>query len=131
MSPLPSPTPLRRVFLRMVFSPAGLLFGFVVLLLVTCPGARGEVPSVGLGSIDGLYAVGSAPDITNLQVTVTRSDRPALAIGRSATPSERATAGRPAIDGIKTQNGRSVASRFVPMSGPMVGVKPGSRGVDR
>ena len=41
MSPIPAPAPLRRAILRVVFSPAGLLCGFVLLLIATCPGARG------------------------------------------------------------------------------------------
>ncbi len=41
MSPIPSPVPFRRTALRTLFSPMGLFVGFVVLLISTCPGARG------------------------------------------------------------------------------------------
>ncbi|MFM7107054.1 MAG: hypothetical protein ACKOZU_00335 [Planctomycetaceae bacterium] len=41
MPRLPLPAPVRRAIVGMMLSPAGLMCGFVVLLLVTCPGARG------------------------------------------------------------------------------------------
>lgn len=131
MSPLPSPTPLRRALLRVVFSPAGLLFGFVVLLLVTCPGARGEVPSSGLGTFSSSYGSSALPDITNLQVTISRRDRPTSSVARSATPSERATSARPVYEGLQDRDARSAAVRLVPMSGPAVGVKPATRAAVR
>ena len=41
MSPVPLPRRVRSTILRMMFSRTGLLCGFVVLVIFTCPGARG------------------------------------------------------------------------------------------
>lgn len=98
MSPIPSPTPIRRTVLRILFSPAGLLFGFVVLLIATCPGARGG------DAMDLLVAKGSLPSFNDPALSrldslaahpapalgrSSRLDRVPVSGARSATPAER------------------------------------------
>lgn len=101
MSPLPSPSPLRNAILRTVFSPMGLFFGFVVLIMVMCPGARsddaislllsngGMESRRGLVDVDALEAVPS-PAISRTIGRSTRSGRAPISSARSKTPSERA-----------------------------------------
>lgn len=149
MSPIPSPTPLRRRFVRALFSPAGLLFGFVLLIIVTCPGARGE-GALGLLSVgDGLQA-SAAVGIMDLNLPVaparpvmvarsTRFDRPPSSTGRSATQAERRVApvgdapdafrhSRSAlpllVDPLLDTTPRAPAAAIKPMTGPAVGIRP-------
>lgn len=161
MSPLPSPTPIRRAFLRVVFSPVGLLCGFVVLLLVTCPGARGDdaisqlLANGGLtagsrpANLDSLAAVQSRPSAA--LVRSTRIDRAPISGARSRTPAERAAAtgsvrevgdtdgfrhsssALPLLgDPLRETDGAGPASAgIVPMTGPAVGVRQKSRGSSR
>ena len=113
MSPLPSPRPIRQKILRAMFSPIGLLCGFVVLLIATCPGARGE-GALGLLAASEFAAVSGA-DVLSLDkesrhlVASSAAPRGVVAprsSARSATPAERRTGvssahlpGRPAASG--------------------------------
>lgn len=147
MSPVPSPVPLRRTLSRVLFSPTGLLFAFVVLLITTCPGARGEM------GFDDLLAVevgASSADITALDVPVaptpaprvigrsTRFDRPKASSLRSPTGverGERAAAGAEPFrdvrsplpllkDPIFDDAASNPLSGIRPMTGPAVGIEP-------
>lgn len=143
MSPIPSPTPLRRVAARLLFSPAGLLFGFVVLLIVTCPGARGES---GFSSFVALGGGASAADWTRLDVPVapatasemtSRPSRPARSSWRSPTPAERDEAAAVTISALDDSRSTAAlvtdpagkgrnpvpAARLKPMTGPTVGIR--------
>lgn len=146
MSPIPSPTPLRRVFARLLFSPASLLFGFVVLIVVTCPGARGDEGAGSISSRDPVF--GSSAAVLNLGFKATASaPAPRKAIGRS-TRFDRApaaaTSGAPAAQRGSTARGAAGDSQtalplFVdsllgagaarpavdirPMTGPPVGIR--------
>lgn len=152
MSPLPSPIPLRHRLARLLSSPASLLFGFVVLLILTCPGARG-----GGGEALGLVPAGSTvfaaqPDLASLDLTApdlakvqakpaasrplgrsTRFDRVTPSTARSATPAER-----PANPAESFRHTRSAVPLLVdplladaprvsptirPMTGPPVGIR--------
>lgn len=143
MSPVPSPVPLRRKLSRFLFSPTGLLFAFVVLLITTCPGARGE------GGFDQLLAMeigASAADITAVPVSVAAAPAPRV-IGRSTRfdrprvptaveGSERATAGGDSLrddrlpvlpllnDPLFDDAAGNPPPRIRPMIGPTVGVQP-------
>lgn len=151
MSPLPSPTPVRNAIVRMIFSPIGLLCGFVVLLITTCPGARGE-DSLGLfAGTDGLRS--SVVDLSRLDVAPATS-RPAAVLGRSArpdhapvslarsaTPSERqlrvrggaaddtgSTTGSPSVlpplvNQLTSEAAQAPAVSIRPMTGPAVGIR--------
>jgi hypothetical protein len=148
MSPLPSPTPLRRTVLRMLFSPGSLLFGFVVLIITMCPGARGE-ESFGLLALNAGLSSPAAVDITTLDVPVaparsapvigrsTRFDRVPSSTARSATPAERSSAAPAVRDTESFRHSRSAlplltdpllndsaSARISPMTGPAVGVRP-------
>ncbi len=151
MSPLPSPSPLRRAFVRALFSPAGLLFGFVVLLIVTCPGARGEGFSASLALNGGLAATADLPALdvpvapanrsTTSFARSTRFDRAPVSSARTATPVER-KAQASAIDTEAFSRSRAAVPLLVdplldeissgrpaisPMIGPAVGVQPKPR----
>lgn len=67
MSPVPSPTSLRHRLARVLFSPAGLLCGFVVLLIVMCPGAR-AVPVLEETVLSNFTAVADFNDGVQAQV---------------------------------------------------------------
>jgi len=127
MSPLPSPTPLRRTFAKIVFSPSGLLFAFVVLVIVACPGARAaDGVRSSAASTDPLFMLakqGMNPDADvfvppvrpRMTTPIGRSgrlDAVAPTKARSATPAER---GEPAA------KVSSVTLR--PMIGPPVGIR--------
>lgn len=152
MSPLPSPTPVRSAILRMVFSPTGLLLGFVVLLIVTCPGARGEESLGLLVTNDGLRS--SAVDLSNFDVPVppsrptpvigrsSRYDRVPVSSARSATPLERGLRDREPravdaesfrhsraalpllVDPLTGDAARAPSAKLNPMTGPAVGIRP-------
>lgn len=151
MSPLPSPTPLRRALLRVIFSPAGLLCGFVALIIVTCPGARGEdaiallagpfagpqISSVDLARFDMPVASRQAAPATGRPV---HSDRAPISSARSATPSERArrvaggvdrvafpsarAASPVLVDPLFSEAAMSPAAPIRPLTGPPVGIRP-------
>lgn len=152
MSPLPSPTPLRRALLRALFSPIGLLCGFVVLIIVTCPGARGDeaisvlLSNGGLNattrpvSLDALAAAGPVAP-SRVVGRSTRFDRVPVSSARSKTPAERAaeTGARPATGGTDDSTlsprsplpllgdaltDRPSSAGIVPMTGPAVGIRP-------
>lgn len=147
MSPIPSPAPLRRAFLRALFSPGSLLFGFVVLIIITCPGARGEGVMGLLTENEGLFG----PDYLTLDMPVAEAEpapviSPAAKFGRmpsstarSATPVERG--GSPAagagpsfrhsraalpllVDPLLDDAPRAPSVRISPMTGPTVGIRP-------
>lgn len=144
MSPIPSPTPLRRRLARLLFSPVGLLCGFVVLLIATCPGARGD-DGLGLLSAD-LTAFAGVADVSVQPVAApakamvskpfarsTRFDRTTPSSARSATPAERAAAKdalphtRKAVpllvDPLLTDSPQASAGDLRPMTGPPVGIR--------
>lgn len=154
MSPVPSPMPLGRSFARILFSPPSLLLGFVVLLIGTCPGARGE----GAGSLipDGLATFASGQNtLANLDLTASavaaatparvpvrptlressRLDRLKPAAVRPAAPQERSGAeadsfkhSRAAlpllVDPLLADGKAAEASGLRPMTGPPVGIRP-------
>lgn len=143
MSPIPSPTPLRRVAARLLFSPAGLLFGFVVLLIATCPGARGES---GFANILALSEGAPAGDWTRLDVpvapataseTISRPSKSRRSSWRSPTPAERGEGGDTIInalgdspttaslvaDPVVERNAAAQTTRLKPMTGPTVGIR--------
>lgn len=152
MSPLPSPTPLRSLLLKVVFSPAGLLCGFVVLLIATCPGARGEeaismlLANGGLSaaarpaSLDSFVVTPLAPARTEIGRSVSTAPR---SLARSKTPAERsAESARPTsaggmdvpsparsalplvADPLAGAADRPTSAALVPMTGPAVGIRP-------
>ena len=145
MSPIPSPTPLRRRLARVLFSPAGLLFGFVVLLIVTCPGARGE-GSLGLLS-EGASGLSTGSSLMSLDLVVpatkpaaprsigrsTRFDRTAPSSIRSATPAERPADSADTFRHIRSAtpllvdpllaDAPQVSATIRPMTGPPVGIR--------
>ncbi|MFM9059495.1 MAG: hypothetical protein ACKOSQ_10290 [Planctomycetaceae bacterium] len=152
MSPLPSPTPVRNVIVRLVFSPIGLLCGFVVLLITTCPSARGEDSFGSFGTHDGLRS--SVVDLSRIEVAPpaarpvpaigrsTRFDRAPASLARSATPMERqlrdrgaapvdatAVAGAaapvsPLVNPLTNDASSAPAVSLTPMTGPAVGIRP-------
>lgn len=154
MSPIPSPTPLRRTLARLLFSPAGLLFGFVVLLITTCPGARGEGSLGMLAENNGGLFSSSAIELAKYDsIRVNPTHQPSAAIGRStrldrvptssarsATPMERGAAAPAPVDAEAFRHSRSTLPLLVdpmldetarassagirPMTGPAVGIRP-------
>lgn len=154
MSPLPSPTPLRRSIARVMFSPLGLLFGFVVLIMITCPGARGDDAISSLLANGGLEAGRHPANLADLPVVATRTtwrstdrsttrDRAPISAARSKTPAERALESArnplvdPSADGVEEPatlplvsdplaigGTRASAAALVPMTGPAVGIRP-------
>lgn len=150
MSPIPSPAPLRRRLARVLFSPASLLFGFVVLIIVTCPGARGD-GGLGLLAVSDGLRTSAAVDFTNLDLPVTparpavmarstRFDRTPTSTARSATPVERGAAAPVAgsadafrhsraalpllVDPLLDATPQSPSAAIQPMTGPAVGIRP-------
>lgn len=153
MSPIPSPTPLRRTIARLLFSPAALLLGFVVLLITTCPGARGEGAIGLLIANDGMLTSASS-DFAKLDMAITpvrvpasvsarstRFDRAPASSARSATPAERSAATRAVggesdalrhsrstvpllVDPLLDDVSSAPAARITPMTGPAVGIRP-------
>ena len=149
MSPLPCPTPLRRAILRKLFSPAGLLLGFVVFIITTCPGARGD-DAVSLLAASGGFVPRVGIDATTLDAVVTpvrpatvaarstRFDRALPSSTRSSTPTGRVRVAPGPTSEIFT-NSRSTlplqtdpllddaaapAAGLRPMTGPAVGIRP-------
>lgn len=148
MSPIPSPTPIRRTVLRMLFSPAGLLFGFVVLLIATCPGARGGDAMDLLVENGGLPSFND-PTLARLESLAahpapalgpsSRVDRIPMSGARFATPAEQqarlsgmgesqplrhSRATLPLLfDPLPGEESAPMASSAIrPMTGPAVGV---------
>jgi hypothetical protein len=145
MSPIPSPTPLRRRLSRLLFSPAGLLFGFVLLLIATCPGARGD-EAAGSARRTG-FAAGT--DLPTFDLTKPLAAPPAARpFARSTKFDRRATsATRPVriedrtggssdtfrhsrsvlpllVDPVIDAAARGATTSLTPMSGPAVGIRP-------
>lgn len=150
MSPLPSPTPVRSALLRMIFSPTGLLLGFVVLIIATCPNARGEDSLSLSGASDGLRS--SVVDLARFDMPVapsrsapvigrsTRFDRAPISSARSATPMERGIRAPGSVDAetfgtarsplpllgdpMEMDAARATSANLNPMTGPAVGIRP-------
>lgn len=147
MSPIPSPVPLRRTVARLLFSPTGLLFAFVVLLLTTCPGARGQS---GFDQLLAMEVGAMATDITTIAVPVAPSSTPRV-IGRSTRfdrPRESAAQAPAAVergaragagadplrdarlsiplldDSLFDEAAGNLPPRIRPMTGPAVGIEP-------
>ena len=115
MSPIPSPTPLRRVFARLLFSPAGLLCGFVVLLVLTCPGARGAEGAKPISPHSAIF--GSSATVVNLgfQPTAAATPTPRRAIGRS-TRFDRAPEGATTSASAARRGSAAPSSRGLPQT---------------
>lgn len=154
MSPVPSPMPLGRSLARILFSPPSLLVGFVVLLIGTCPGARGEgtgtlIPDGLATFVSGQNALANldlsapaviAPTPARLPVRPTiressRLDRLKPTAVRSAAPQERPGAepdsfkhSRAAlpllVEPLLAEGKAAQASGLRPMTGPPVGIRP-------
>ena len=150
MSPLPSPTPVRTALLRMIFSPTGLLLGFVVLIIATCPGARSEESLSLFAANDGLRS--SAVELSRFDMPVapsrpspvigrsTRFDPAPVSSARSATPMERGlrTPGTVEaetfrhsrttlpllVDPLSGDRDQAASANISPMTGPAVGIRP-------
>lgn len=143
MSPLPNPAPVRHAILRTLFSPTGLLLCFVVLVIFTCPGARGEDAMRLLTMNDVRQS--SVIDLNGLDVDVSparpeRFGRETTSAARSPTPSERSLRGgstvaaKPAFlarsplpliaDPMLEKAAGVPAGTIKPMTGPAVGVLP-------
>ena len=145
MSPIPSPTPLRRKLGRLLFSPAGLLFGFVLLLIATCPGARGDDAEAASSRRTG-FAAGTdlptfdltkpltAPPAARPFARSTRFDRGAASATRPVQTEDRSgnsfdsfrhsRAVLPLlVDPVIDAAARGAATSLAPMSGPAVGIR--------
>lgn len=143
MSPVPGPLPLRHRLTRLLFSPAGLLCGFVFLLIATCPGARGDDPSAILSA--NFATFGFASDVSVPPVSAsskavtskpfgrsTRFDREWSSSNRGSAPAERIAAKDALphtrtvvpllIDPPLTDSPRTSTSNPTPMTGEPVGV---------
>jgi hypothetical protein len=154
MSPVPEQIPRRISFARVLCSPPSLLLGFVVLLIVTCPGARGE----GVVTLipDGLATfVSGANTLEDLDVSASavaattparlpvrpmiressRLDRLKPKAARSAAPRERSEAATDSfthsraalpllVDPLLAEGKPAQASGLRPMTGPPVGIRP-------
>ena len=153
MSPIPNPPPLGRSVARFVFSPAGLLFGFVALLIVTCPGARGD-SSLGLITDGAAAFSGGGSELDGLRLSVppqaaralprpvarpTGGDSSRLQLLkpralRTAAPGERSggddlltqslSATPLLVDPLLKDPPKSAAAGIRPMTGPTVGIRP-------
>ncbi|MFM9011069.1 MAG: hypothetical protein ACKON8_09420 [Planctomycetota bacterium] len=143
MSPVPGPLPLRHRLTRLLFSPAGLLCGFVFLLIATCPGARGEDASGILSANFGTFAFASDVNVPPVSAAAkavtskpfgrsTRFDRERMSSARVAAPVDR-VATKDAlphtrkvvpllIDPSLTDSPRMPAPGPTPMTGQPVGV---------
>lgn len=105
-----NPANTRRSVLRLICSPGGLAVGFVVLLVATCPGSRGD-GAVELflsqdGGLSGPMASASSTSIAVDPLTAAATapvhrfaDSGSQPFGRSKTPSERAKVDVPATGG--------------------------------
>lgn len=147
MSPIPSPTPLRRKLSRLLFSPAGLLFGFVLLLIATCPGARGDDAATAASSRRTGFAAGTdlptfdltkplaAPPATRPFARSTRFDRGAASAARAVGTENRTGASIDTfrhsravlpllVDPVIDAAARGATTSLAPMSGPAVGIRP-------
>lgn len=143
MSPVPGPIPLRHRLTRLLFSPAGLLCGFVFLLIATCPGARGDDAAGILSASFGTFALASDVSVPPVSATAkaatskpfgrsTRFDREWSSSKRVPTSVERVAAKDALphtrkvvpllIDPSLTDSPRTSASNPTPMTGPPVGV---------
>lgn len=99
MSPLPNPAPTRYALLRVLCSPTSLLLYFVVIVIVTCPGARGDNALHMLSPSQFFQSPIADLSRLEMQETATRSapvvprptsfDRATVSLPRSPTPSER------------------------------------------
>lgn len=146
MSPIPSPTPLRRTLCRLLFSPAGLLFGFVLLLIATCPGARGDEEAVASAKRTG-FAAGTdlptfdltkplaAPPAARPFARSTRFDRGAASPARPVRTEDRSGGSFDSfrhsravlpllVDPVIDAAARGATTSLTPMSGPAVGIRP-------
>ena len=126
MSPVPSPTPLRRTFAKIVFSPTGLLFAFVVLVVVTCPGARAADGLRTAASTDPLLMLAKQGMNLDADVFVPPvKPRMTTPIGRTgrldAVAPTKARSAMPAERGEPAAKVSSVSLR--PMIGPPVGIR--------
>lgn len=141
MSPLPSPSPLRRSIARILFSPAGLLFGFLAIVIAACPGARSSEPvlitantkAVLAGSSGSAGFILTAPMPLNSKPRVVgrsrRFDGIAPATVPAAGPAGSADALRNVktilpllVDPLLTDTPRVSAATPTPMTGQPVGI---------
>lgn len=102
MSPLPSPSPLRRSIARILFSPAGLLFGFLAIVIAACPGARSSEPVLITANTKAVLAGGSGSAGFILTAPMPLNSKPRV-VGRSRR-----------FDGIAPASGSATA----PTAGP-------------
>ncbi|MFM8792883.1 MAG: hypothetical protein ACKON8_09435, partial [Planctomycetota bacterium] len=141
MSPLPSPSPLRRSIARIVFSPAGLLFGFLAIVIVACPGARSSEPEQITARTKAVLAGGSNSARFILMTPTPVNPKPRV-IGRSRRFDGIAPASVPAtgpegsadalrnvkailpllVDPLLTDAPRVSAANSTPMTGQPVGI---------
>jgi len=147
MSPVPGPLPLRHRLTRLLFSPAGLLCGFVFLLIATCPGARGDDASAILSANFATFGFASDVSVPPVSATAdslaskpfgrsTRFDREWTAAARVTAPVDRvaATDALPhtrkvvplLVDPSLTDSPRMSAPSPTPMTGQPVGVSRAS-----
>lgn len=145
MSPIPSPTPLRRKLGRLLFSPAGLLFGFVMLLIVTCPGARGDDlattasagrPGFAAGTVRPTFDLTkplAAPPAARPFARSTRFDRGAASASRAVGTENRSGGSIETfrhsravlpllVDPLIGGGSSTSATTIRPMTGPAVGI---------
>jgi len=114
MSPLPSPAPLRRSIARILFSPAGLLFGFLAIVIVACPGARSSEPVLITANTKAVLAGGSGSTrfilMQNTPLTLKprvigrsrRFDGIAPAAGSATAPADGPAGSADALRNVKT-----------------------------
>jgi len=137
MSPLPSPAPLRRSIARILFSPAGLLFGFLAIVIVACPGARSSEPVLITANTKAVLAGGSGSTRFILMQNTPMNPKPRV-IGRSSRFDGIAPAAGPAgsadalrnvktilpllVDPLLTDAPRVSEATPTPMTGQPVGI---------
>lgn len=146
MSPIPSPTPMRRTVLRFVFSPTVLVCSFVLFLIVVCPNARGE-DVFGIFAPQAGHPFPGGSDLMSLNVPVAAARpvktsaiaRPTMPSVRSATLEERGPVA-PAVEEaepfrhsraalpllvepLQSVSAKDPFAHLSPMTGPAVGVK--------
>lgn len=142
MSPLPSPSPLRRSIARILFSPAGLLFGFLAIVIAACPGARSSEPVLITPNTKAVLAGGSNSTRFILMQNTPMSPKPRV-IGRSRrfdgiAPATTDPAAGPVgsadalrnvktvlpllVDPLLTDTPRVSAANPTPMTGQPVGI---------
>jgi hypothetical protein len=129
MSPLPNPTPIRRTILRIVFSPAALLCGFIVLVISTCPGARGDTAIEMLAASGGLSArAGGAeadrglPSAGHVRTSVGRGLHSSILTREDMFPRSRSTLPLLVAPLPGDVSHSPSAAPITPMKGPAVGV---------